>query len=125
MDKVSIGNLTKEVNKLLEEYSAEIDDAVREQLPKVGKETVKELKATSPKRSGKYAKGWKSKIEKERLGDRLVVYNKVYYLTHLLENGHAKVGGGHVDGIPHIKPAQTKAEKKAIDLIKESIENVK
>lgn len=124
--KVDIANLDKEVNKMLETYCSEVAEVVDEALPKVGKDAVKQLKQTSPIRTGDYAKGWTQKVEKERLGSKLTVYNKTrYQLTHLLEKGHAKVGGGFVSGIPHIKPAQDKAEKKAVDLIKEGIQSVK
>lgn len=126
--KVDIGNLNKEVNKMLETYCSDVAEVVDETLPKVGKDTVKQLKRTSPKRpsGGDYAKGWAQKVEKERLGSKLTVYNKTrYQLTHLLEKGHAKVGGGFVSGIPHIKPAQDKAEKEAMNLIEEGIKSVR
>lgn len=124
--KVNIGNLNKAVNDMLETYCSEVAEVVDEALPKVGQDAVKELKQTSPNRTGDYAKGWVKKVEKERLGSRLIVYNKTrYQLTHLLEKGHAKVGGGFVPGKPHIKPAQDKAEKKAMDLIEEGIKSVK
>lgn len=124
--KVNIGNLNKAVNDMLETYCSEVAEVVDEALPKVGQDAVKELKRTSPNRTGDYAKGWAKKVEKERLGSRLIVYNKTrYQLTHLLEKGHAKVGGGFVPGKPHIKPAQDKAEKKAMDLIEEGIKSVK
>ena len=124
--KVNIGNLNKAVNDMLETYCSEVAEVVDEALPKVGQDAVKELKQTSPNRTGDYAKGWAKKVEKERLGSRLIVYNKTrYQLTHLLEKGHAKVGGGFVPGKPHIKPAQDKAEKKTMDLIEEGIKSVK
>ena len=124
--KVNIGNLNKAVNDMLETYCSEVAEVVDEALPKVGQDAVKELKQTSPNRTGDYAKGWAKKVEKERLSSRLIVYNKTrYQLTHLLEKGHAKVGGGFVPGKPHIKPAQDKAEKKAMDLIEEGIKSVK
>ena len=123
---VNINNLNKTVNKMLETYCSEVAEVVDESLPKVGKETVKELKQTSPKRTKDYSKGWTQKVERERLGSRLIVYNKTrYQLTHLLEKGHAKVSGGFVPGKPHIKPAQDKAEKKAMDLIEAGIKSVK
>ena len=124
--KVNIGNLNKAVNDMLETYCSEVAEVVDEALPKVGQDAVKELKQTSPNRTGDYAKGWAKKVDKERLGSRLIVYNKTrYQLTHLLEKGHAKVDGGFVPGKPHIKPAQDKAEKKAMDLIEEGIKSVK
>lgn len=125
MQKVKIDAVSETINEMLELYSKDVDEVVQEALPKVGKETVKELKQTSPKRTGDYAKGWTQKVEKERLGSKLTVYNKTrYQLTHLLEKGHAKVSGGFVNGKPHIKPAQDKAERKAMEIIKEGIQSV-
>lgn len=118
-------NLTKEVNDLLDKYVKEIDESFAEVLPKVGKETVKELKNTSPKLSGRYAKGWKQKVEKGGInGNKLTVYNAdAYQLTHLLEYGHAKVNGGFVSAKPHIKKAQDKAEKTVVEELTKVIES--
>lgn len=115
----------KELNGLLEGYVKEVDETMKEVLPKIGKDTVKELKTSSPKLTGRYAKGWKQKVEADGVnGTKLTVYNAdAYQLTHLLENGHASRGGGFVSGRPHIKPAQDKAEKKAIEEITKAIES--
>ena len=115
----------KELNGLLEGYVKEVDETMKEVLPKIGKDTVKELKTSSPKLTERYAKGWKQKIEADGVnGTKLTVYNAdAYQLTHLLENGHASRGGGFVSGRPHIKPAQDKAEKKAIEEITKAIES--
>lgn len=119
-----MNNWTKDLQNMLDGYVKDVDEAVKEALPKVGKEAVKELKTTSPKRTGKYSKGWRQKVESERLGATLTVYNATsYQLTHLLENGHASRNGGFVSGRPHIKPAQDKAEKKAVEEITKAIES--
>lgn len=82
----------------------------------VAKETVKELKATSPCRpqGGEYKKKWAyKKLREDSVRSQVVIYVKKpeYRLTHLLEKGHAKRGGGRVDARPHIKKAEEKAIK--------------
>ena len=116
---------SKDLQLMLEGYVKSVDDAVAEALPKVGKEAVKELKNTSPQNTGRYSKGWRQKVESDGVnGTKLTVYNATsYQLTHLLENGHALRGGGFVSGKPHIKPAQDKAEKKAVEEITKAIQN--
>lgn len=123
MSNVSINNLNSAIKSVLDEYQEEVTEKVKEVLPKVGKDTVKELKQTSPKKSGKYAKGWKTQVEEGRLGSVVTVYNSDrYQLTHLLEKGHASRDGGRVSGIPHIRPAEEHAIKNVVDEIKRSIE---
>ena len=41
----------------LSDYEDEISEGVRKDIEKVGKEALKEVKARSPKRSGRYKKG--------------------------------------------------------------------
>lgn len=78
----------------------------------VTKDTVKELKAISPKKKGKYAKGWKKKLRYENsMKKKNVIHNTVHQLTHLLEKGHAKRNGGRVEGKPHISVAEQHAEE--------------
>lgn len=116
-------SLQKQLGSILDEYEAEVKEVVKDTLPKVGKETVKELKKTSPKDRGRYLKTWKSKIEEDRMGQKLIVYNKDHYmLTHLLEHGHALVGGGRTEPREHIKPAQDNAVENVIKEVKRRLE---
>ena len=101
-------NLDAQVRNILDEYAGGITEAVKTAVPKVARQTAKKVKASSPKRSGKYAKGWASKTEQTRYGADAVVYGKhgTYQLAHLLEFGHAKRNGGRVAGQVHIAPAE-------------------
>ena len=65
-EKVDIGLLPEEFNKLLKEYGDEVVAIVDEEVESISKETVKMLKKTSPKDSGDYAKGWKAQKKKTK-----------------------------------------------------------
>src|SRR5690606_23845118 len=109
MANINIDQLAAEIAKGLAEYSQDVVEKVNVSSEKVGKAAVKRLKQTSPKRYGKYAKSWTMKTEKA-IGQphTRIIHAKAphYRLTHLLEYGHAKVGGGRVEGRPHIRPAE-------------------
>lgn len=100
-----------QMTELLDDYSREVQRAANNSIDKVTKEAVSKLKSTSPKRKGNYAKGWTRKRLKDRSGiNNVVVHNRVYQLTHLLENGHVIRNGegtfGRAPGIKHIKPVE-------------------
>jgi len=109
MAKISVDQLAAEIAKGLAEYSQDVVEKVNVSSERVGKEAVKRLKQTSPKRYGNYAKSWTMKTEPEvgQPHTRIVHVKAPHYrLAHLLEYGHAKVGGGRVEGRPHIRPAE-------------------
>lgn len=124
---IQIDALGTEIAKLMEEYASEVAADTKAEAKAVAKETVKELKQTSPEgpgsRKGHYKDGWASKVESENavsIGIR--IYNKKKPgLTHLLEKGHAKRGGGRVEGIPHIGPAEQKAVEEYEKRLKERL----
>lgn len=110
----------------LSDYEDEISEGVKKEIEKAGKDALKEVKARSPKRSGRYKKGWRMGKRQYKSSSRssgVVIYNKTdYQLTHLLEYGHQKASGGRVEGKPHIRPAEQAAEKKLIQEITDTIE---
>ena len=107
---------------ILEEYASGAEDAINEVIPKVAKDAAKQLRNISPKDTGDYAKGWKVKTEKTRLGVSGVVYNKDYPgLVHLLEFGHAKRNGGRTRAFPHVAPVNEWAEKEVVQRIEEAL----
>ncbi|MDK8337677.1 HK97 gp10 family phage protein [Gardnerella sp. DNF00476] len=125
MSKVSIGSLSKEVIRELKTYAKVTTGKVKEAVKNAGKTAKEEINMTAPKRTGAYAKSWAVKTLNET-GSRLVLVvhsrNK-YQLTHLLEYGHAKRGGGRVEARAHIKLAEEKAVKSFEEKIREAIEH--
>ncbi len=95
--------LEQTISNILSQYTEQVQEAIEEAAAETTKETVQQLKAQSPRRTGRYAKAWTRK----RTPQGYVIYNRRYYLTHLLEHGHAKRGGGRVEGHKHIEPAET------------------
>lgn len=120
--KVSIAQFADVISKELSEFREEKIDNMKKIIDDVAKETTSDLKQTSPKRTGEYAKHWANKtVTESALKKNKVVYNRnpEYRLTHLLEKGHAKRGGGRVRAIPHIEPAYEKADKEIERRIKQ------
>ena len=122
----SIITISADIEKALTKYSDDISDGIKNLSDECADELKEELKKTSPRKRGKYAKAWKVKnLSNGRLNYANVVYNPRGQLTHLLENGHALRRGGRSIGIvkayPHISPAENKIKKKYENGIKEII----
>ena len=54
-------DLAAQLANILAEYCEEVNEEVDKIAEQVAKETVKELREISPKRTGKYSKGWRKK----------------------------------------------------------------
>lgn len=117
---IGIDDLTDAILQNMRDYNAEVVEKTNEIIENVSKSSLKELKNSSPKNTGEYAKGWRAEkhYNKDGILD-IELRNKTHYqLTHLLEKGHAKIGGGRVDAVPHIAPV----EEAVIQKISERIE---
>ena len=113
-------DLVLEVTKALRQYTQAVQDVLEDKAEEITKETVKQLKATSPKRTGRYSKAWIRK----KTENGYVIHNKRYYLTHLLENGHAKRGGGRVAPVVHIAPAEESAVESFEKEVRRAINDI-
>lgn len=119
MAKITLDSFADEVSKLLTEYAEDITQNVEGATKTVAQKGAQLLKNESLSkfkdrrlRKGRYGTGWTYKVEKGRLGVSAVLYNSKYPgLPHLLENGHAKRGGGFVPGRPHIAPVEEQIVK--------------
>ena len=106
--KVSIDGLADAIMTELNEYKDLSTEDMKKDVRKVAQTVKKDIQANAPRKSGKYAKSWSVKTDKETNETLvLVVHSKTkYQLAHLLEKGHAKRGGGRTAAQPHIAPAE-------------------
>ena len=120
MARIPISDLAAEIESALADYGMYTADEVKKEVKAVASQTIQRLKSTSPKKTGKYASGWSETVAYENEEDiRVNIHNrKKPHLTHLLENGHAKLDGGRVEGIPHIGPAEEEARRELESKIK-------
>jgi len=105
---VRVDQLADAVMKGLEDYAKLAVNDLKTDVQKAGKKVKEQIESTAPRDTGKYAKSWAVKKVKETSDSiEIVVHSKTrYQLTHLLEFGHAKRGGGRVAARPHIAAAE-------------------
>lgn len=113
---VKIDQLADTVMKGLQEYKDLATEDLKKDVQKAAKAVQDQIKNTAPKKTGRYARSWTSKKTKETSDsiEYTVHSRNRYQLTHLLENGHAKRGGGRVRAIPHIAPAEAKGAEQLV-----------
>ena len=121
--RVSVDRMAEAVMEGLLEYAELAADVMKGCVKKAGNTVKKETQAGAPVRTGKYKKSWTVKRQRETSNTlEVVVHSRNrYQLTHLLEKGHAKRGGGRVRAIPHIAPAEEKGIRELEEGIKRGL----
>ena len=111
MKRVTVDQMADAVMEIMEDIKDVGADEIKKGVRKAGRNIANELHSTAPVKTGRYAKSWKSAVQKQDATSiQVEVYSpNRYMLAHLLEHGHAKRGGGRVRAIPHIEPATEKA----------------
>lgn len=125
---VSVDELANAIVEEMQKFSTEVTEKVKKAVDVVAKECNEEIKShiTFNQPTGEYVKAFRIKKTYENLYTRKktwYVSGSQYRLTHLLENGHAKVNGGRVKAYPHIKYGEELARQRMQELAKEAIEN--
>ena len=113
----------------LNEMLADIADGIEGGLEPVVRDACKvgrkEARANAPVMTGKYKRGFTYKVKGSgskvtgEVGNRLKPG-----LVHLLEKGHATIGGGRVKAYPHVAPAADEAFSVLEDGIDELVGRV-
>ncbi|MGN7195666.1 HK97 gp10 family phage protein [Bacillus mycoides] len=97
-----MNDFASDLARELQRYAKVVEEDLENEIDEVADIAVSKLRQSGPKKTGAYRKGWRKKKD----GKAVVVHNTKGQLTHLLENGHAKVGGGRVLAQVHIRPVE-------------------
>lgn len=114
----NIDNINNEILEQVRNYTQDVKEKIDAAAKETARDLSKELQQKSPEKTGDYKKGWRVK----KKGKKYVVHNATdYQLTHLLEHGHAKRGGGRTHAQIHIAPAEHKAVEAFLQKVEEVI----
>ena len=115
--------LKAEIDAILKDYQARVIKGVNKaigSLANKGRNSVRRnaRQVTSPGRTKrKYANSWMYRLDpgSNYGAAEAVIYNKSQPgIGHLIEHGHAKVGGGRTKPREHVKPVEDELENTAI-----------
>ncbi len=119
MKKIAVDELGNAIAKEFEQYVDLTTDEVKKIVKEVAEDVTEEIKSKAPVDTGAYKRSWVATQTKNtgNAAEYTVHSAKHYRLTHLLEYGHAKRGGGRTKAQPHI----ANGEKLAIKELKRKI----
>lgn len=104
-------------------YAKEVTEEVKLIAAEIAEEARKRIRNASPKKTGKYKRGWEAKKVYEDANEvRWEIHNKRYQLTHLLEHGHLTRNGLMVAPRVHIRPAELWAQKEFVKRVKKAVQ---
>lgn len=114
--------IDEQLDGILVFYAKEVTEEIKLIAEEVAEKAKQRIKDSSPKRTAKYKRGWKVKKIFENANEvRYKIYNTRYQLTHLLEKGHTKKGGGRVAPRVHIRPAEVWAQREFMKRVKKAV----
>ncbi len=123
-EQVTIDQLAQMVMDGLQEYADLAADELKKCVRAASTSVKKEVQQNAPVDTGRYKASWAVTKQKEDSSSiELVVHSKKHYrLTHLLEHGHAKRGGGRVAAKVHIAPAEALGERELMQNIERALQ---
>lgn len=109
-----MSSLDIQIKEAMVQYTDEIENKINDAVNDVAAESLKRIRETSPKRTRKYSKSWRSEVKRGIGSSSFRIYNANHWqLTHLLENGHlTRNKNRFVSANPHIASVQSWAEKE-------------
>lgn len=115
---ISIDDLADAIKSDLVAYSKELKQEIDKEVKNIASDTVRDLERESNVgERGLFAKGWKSKMQKTDATTVIVIHNKEYRLTHLINDGHAMRQGGRARAFRLITRNEAKAHKRFYGIV--------
>lgn len=119
-DRIAIEDLTTAMLEAYTRYTTEVVEELEQELQRIAQEAVAEVKKLSPKDKGRYRRSWRSLVERSNGKIHITVHNRIYQLTHLLEDGYVSADGTNwARAFPHISIANKHAEEKIDKFLEE------
>lgn len=113
-----------DIKDILNDYSDDIQESIIKCAESVAKKGADKLKTSSPKRTGRYRKGWRIRTIKSKGEFESVIYNATnWQLTHLLEKPHLLRNGASSKPIVHIAPVEQQCIKEYETEVERIIKN--
>lgn len=122
--RLASDELSIQIKHCIEQYSADVREEIAAGMKTVAASALNQVKARSPKRTGKYSRGWKVTEQNEAgmIGFEVHQNSRQARLTHLLEDGHrTRNKKGWVKAQPHIRAVEQEAEKEALKVIEKAV----
>ena len=95
------------IKDILNEYSKDIQEGITESAIKVAENGKNKLRVTSPRKTGKYSKGWRVQKKQGNGYIHTTIHNATdWQLTHLLEKPHLLRNGKKSKPQVHIEPVE-------------------
>ena len=106
--RVRVDQMADALAQTMAEYVGLSNEVMKECVTEVSQSVKKDIQENAPVKTGKYKKSWAAKKVQENANSlAMVVHSRDrYQIAHLLEHGHAKRGGGRIQGVSHIAPAE-------------------
>lgn len=121
---VDVDDFALALDEMLKGYLEEVDESVAKAAKTAAKKGSRLVKSNAKSTfggTGKYAASWGHKEGKKGQESYAEIGSTMPGLPHLLEKGHATLGGGRVPGRQHIAPAADETFKTFEDELKKEI----
>lgn len=117
----SVDEFASTLDSIFGEMKDASDDALADALKTGAATSAKEWRANAPAKTGRYKKSVRYRMDKAGDKPEATVYSVKPGLPHLLEKGHARMGGGYVAAREHIAPAADTGFDKAFEALQSNL----